>query len=206
MIANLLSAVTNIIIHLISTLGYPGVFLLMAMHSAAIPVPSEVVMPFAGYLVSQGRFNYFAVVIVGTLGNLAGGSIIYVLAKHGGRKLVEKYEHAVFVSKSDLERVEKFFHRFGAFAIFLGRCMPIVATFISIPAGLSKIKYWKFAVFTFFGAIIWNFLLVYIGMKLGQNWTVLRDKLHNFELLILVLIVIGAIWWIYRHIKNRVKA
>ena len=206
MLTNLLSVITTWVISVISTFGYPGVFLLMAMHSAAIPVPSEVVMPFAGFLVSQGRFNYLAVVIVGTLGNLAGGSAIYFLAKHGGRKLVEKYEHAVFVSKGDLDRVERFFHRFGAYAIFLGRCMPIVATFISIPAGLSKIKYWKFAVSTFFGAIIWNFLLTYIGMKLGQNWTSLRDKFHNFELAILVLILIGAGLWIYRHIKNRVKA
>ena len=205
MLSQILGSITNLIIHIISTLGYPGVFLLMAMHSAAIPVPSEVVMPFSGFLVSQGRFNYFAVVIVGTLGNLAGGSIIYVLAMHGGRKLIEKYEHYVFVSSSDLERVEKFFHKFGSFAIFLGRCLPIVATFISIPAGLARVKYWKFAVFTFFGAIIWNFLLVYIGMKLGQNWTVLRDKLHNFELVILALIIVGAVLWIYRHIKNRVR-
>ena len=203
MIAHILSLLTTLIINIISSLGYGGIVLLMALHSSAIPIPSEVVMPFAGFLVSQGRFNYFGVVAAGTLGNLLGASFIYGLVRYKGRAFIERYEHYVFISQNDLALAEKFFNRFGAAAIFLGRCMPIVATFISIPAALGKVKYWKFAIFTVLGACIWNFLLAYIGIKLGQNWVELRDKLHNFEIIIALLIIVGAAAWIYRHLKNR---
>jgi membrane protein DedA with SNARE-associated domain len=98
---------------------------------------------------------------------------------------------------------EKFFNKFGAWAIFFGRCIPIVATFISIPAALARVKYWKFATFTVLGAIIWNLVLTYIGMKLGENWMTLRDKLHGFEIFIAVLIIAGIAFWVYRHLKNR---
>ena len=183
-------------------MGYPGVILLMTLHSMAIPVPSEVVMPFAGFLVSTGRFNYFAVVLSGTLGNLIGASLIYALIYNKGRNFLLRYERFLFISQHDVTLAENFFNKFGAAAIFFGRCIPIVATFISIPAALARVKYWKFATFTVLGAIIWNLVLTYIGMKLGENWIVLREKLHGAELIIAGLIVVGVIWWIYRHIKN----
>ena len=199
---NILSSLLNLVIHIISSMGYPGVILLMTLHSMAIPVPSEVVMPFAGFLVSTGRFNYFAVVLSGTLGNLIGASLIYALIYNKGRNFLLRYERFLFISQHDVTLAENFFNKFGAAAIFFGRCIPIVATFISIPAALARVKYWKFATFTVLGAIIWNLVLTYIGMKLGENWIVLREKLHGAELIIAGLIVVGVIWWIYRHIKN----
>jgi len=205
MISTLLSAITTWIIHVISALGYPGVVLLMTLHSAAIPVPSEIVMPFAGFLASTGRFNLWAVALSGTLGNLFGATIIYWISHKGGRALIAKYEHVLFVSSGDVERVEKFFNKFGPAAIFIGRCIPIVATFISIPAGLARVRYWKFALFTVLGAVIWNIVLAYIGFKLGEHWMSLREKLHGFETLIAGIIIIGIVWWAWRHIRGRIQ-
>jgi membrane protein DedA with SNARE-associated domain len=203
MITHLLTLITNLIIHIISALSYGGIILLMALHSSIFIVPSEVVMPFSGFLVSSGRFFFVVVVISGTIGNLIGASFIYFLSYKGGRNLILKYEHIVLVSQADLEKVEKFFKRFGVWAILIGRCIPIVAGLISIPAGLSKIKYWKFLLLTFFGALIWNSLLTFIGLKLGENWLVLKDKLHNFDLIIIILILVGVIWWVYRHLISK---
>jgi membrane protein DedA with SNARE-associated domain len=203
MITHLLTLITNLIIHIISALSYGGIILLMALHSSIFIVPSEVVMPFSGFLVSSGRFSFVLVVIYGTIGNLIGASFIYLLSYKGGRNLILKYEHIVLVSQADLEKVEKFFKRFGVWAILIGRCIPIVAGLISIPAGLSKIKYWKFLLLTFFGALIWNSLLTFIGLKLGENWLVLKDKLHNFDLIIIILILVGVIWWVYRHLISK---
>jgi membrane protein DedA with SNARE-associated domain len=203
MITHLLTLITNLIIHIISALSYGGIILLMALHSSIFIVPSEVVMPFSGFLVSSGRFCFVLVVISGTIGNLIGASFIYFLSYKGGRNLILKYEHIVLVSQADLEKVEKFFKRFGVWAILIGRCIPIVAGLISIPAGLSKIKYWKFLLLTFFGALIWNSLLTFIGLKLGENWLVLKDKLHNFDLIIIILILVGVIWWVYRHLISK---
>jgi membrane protein DedA with SNARE-associated domain len=203
MITHLLTLITNLIIHIISALSYGGIILLMALHSSIFIVPSEVVMPFSGFLVSSGRFSFVLVVISGTIGNLIGASFIYFLSYKGGRNLILKYEHIVLVSQADLEKVEKFFKRFGVWAILIGRCIPIVAGLISIPAGLSKIKYWKFLLLTFFGALIWNSLLTFIGLKLGENWLVLKDKLHNFDLIIIILILVGVIWWVYRHLISK---
>ncbi len=205
MITNILTYLVTLIIHIISSLGYGGVILLMTLHSMAIPVPSEVVIPFAGFLVSTGRFNYFAVVLSGTLGNLIGASLIYALIYNKGRNFLLRYEKFLFISQNEVELAEKFFHRFGSVAIFFGRCIPIVATFISIPAGLARVKYWKFATFTVLGAIIWNLVLTYIGMKLGENWIVLREKLHGAELVIAGLIVVGIVFWVWRHLRNRSK-
>ncbi|HVY67585.1 MAG TPA: DedA family protein [Patescibacteria group bacterium] len=203
MLANLLAAVTLWVVHVISVLGYPGLVLLMALHSMAIPVPSEVVMPFAGFLVSSGRFDFWTAVLAGTLGNLCGASLIYYLSVTGGRRLILRYEHLVLVSAAELDQVEKFFQRFGSFAIFLGRCLPVVATFISIPAGLARVRYWKFAVLTAAGALVWNLLLTFIGLKLGQNWASLRDRLHGAELVIVVLLAAAALWWLWRHLRRR---
>ena len=202
MISGILSAIITWIIHVISTLGYPGVVLLMALHSAAIPVPSEVVMPFSGFLAASGRFNFWLVVIYASLGNLLGASFIYWLSQKGGRKLILSYENKLFISQRELEKVEKFFDRFGAWAILIGRCIPVVATFISIPAGLGKVKYWKFALLTLLGATVWNIVLTFIGYKLGQNWMLLKDRLHNFDILIVATIVIVIIWWVWRHVRK----
>jgi membrane protein DedA with SNARE-associated domain len=202
----ILAFVTTLIIHIISVLGYPGIIFLMILHSAAVPIPSEIIMPFAGFLVSTGRFNFFLVVLCGSLGNLIGASLIYWISHKGGKKLITKYEHILWVPQYELEKVQKFFYRFGTWAILIGRCIPVVATFISIPVGLSNVKYWKFAFLTFIGSTVWNILLIFIGYKLGQHWLVLKDQLHNLDIIIEVLILAAIVWWVNsRLVRSKVN-
>ena len=198
----MLSLLTTFIIHVISTLGYAGIFFLMTLHSAAIPVPSEVVMPFSGYLASVGRFSLPAVIAMGTLGNLLGASIIYWLAKSGGRELVMKYGKYLLISRHDIDAADKFFARFGSLAVFLGRCLPVVATFIAIPAGIARVKYRWFFLATVLGALVWNAFLSIVGFQLGAHWESLRGSFQKFDALIVAVIVVGAVWWIWRHVKN----
>jgi len=198
----IVSDITLWIIHVISSLGYTGIFFFMALHSCIFIVPSEVVMAFSGYLVSTGRFSFFPVVLVATIGNIFGASFIYWLSHKGGRALILKYDRFFLVSQGELQKVEKFFLRFGIWAIPIGRCIPILAGLISIPAGLAKVKYWKFVALTFLGAVIWNTFLTFIGYKLGQNWTTIQTKFHYLNLLILAIIIVAIILWLQRHIKK----
>ncbi|PIR96274.1 MAG: alkaline phosphatase [Candidatus Doudnabacteria bacterium CG10_big_fil_rev_8_21_14_0_10_42_18] len=203
MIESILAFLTNLVITTISSLGYPGIFFLMVLQSAAIPVPVEVIMPFSGFLASQGRFSFIAVVLAGTFGNLIGALVTYHIGKHGGRPLIEKYGRYILISKQDLEITERFFKKFGALAVFLGRMLPIVSTFISIPAGIARVRLSKFIPSTIMGAFIWNSILCLIGFKLGENWENLRSVFGKFDWLILILIVTGGIWWVWRHIVSR---
>jgi membrane protein DedA with SNARE-associated domain len=202
---NILGALTNLIIHIISTLGYAGVGLLMALQTMAIPIPSEVILPFAGFLASAGRFNIFVIALMGGLGSCIGSSIAYYIGYKGGRPLVLKYGKYILISHHDLDMTEKFFAKFGSIAIFIGQLLPIVRSFIAFAAGLVEEVFWKFILFTFLGSFLWSLMLAYIGMKLGDNWATLRDKFHNLDLLIVLIIIVGIVWWVNRHIRNRNK-
>lgn len=203
MITQLLSAVTNLIIQIISTLGYTGVFLLMSVQTVAIPVPSEVILPFAGFLVFTGRFNLFFIALIGGLGSCLGSSIAYWIGYKGGRPLVEKYGKAILFSEHDLQLTEKFFGRFGTWAGFFGMLLPVVRSFVSFPAGVAKVPLKKYLAFVFAGSFIWSLLLAYIGMKLGEHWVDLHSRFQKFDVVIVALIVLGIVWWVWRHIKNR---
>jgi len=202
-ITHILDIVTNFIVHTISVLGYPGVALLMAIESAAIPLPSEVIMPFAGFLAGEGRFNLFMLAIAAGIGSAAGSAITYWIGLYGGRPLITRYGKYVLISEHDLQIADKFFLRFGPLSTFIGRLLPVVRTFISIPAGISRTPFWKFLWYSFFGSFLWSLLLAYIGMKLGSNWVSLREKFHGLDYIIIALIAIGAVWWVSRHLKNR---
>jgi membrane protein DedA with SNARE-associated domain len=206
MISFFLTTVTNLIIHIISTLGYFGIGVLMAIQTVAIPMPSEVIIPFAGFLAGTGRFNLMAIAIVGGLGSCVGASIAYWIGMRGGRPLVEKYGRMILFSKHDLELTEKFFARFGTWAGFLGMLLPVVRSFVSFPAGMAKVPLKKYLVFVFCGSFIWCLVLGYIGEKLGENWGSLRERFKSLDVIIVALIVIAAVWWIYRHLKNRNEA
>lgn len=201
MLQEIVSIVTNFIIHTISTLGYPGVAVLMAIESACIPLPSEIIAPFAGFVVSTGRFTLWGVALAGGVGSMLGSFVTYEIGKWGGRPLVEKYGKYVLISRRDLEIADKFFAKYGSWSTFIGRLLPVVRTFISLPAGIARVPRVKFLLFSFVGSVIWTYILAYFGMKLGENWAALRDKLHGFDVAIVVLIFLGAIYWIYRHIK-----
>ncbi len=194
---------TSLIIRIISTLGYPGVAFLMAIQTMAIPMPSEIILPFAGSLVAQGRFSLVALALVGALGSALGSSLAYYIGYRGGRPLVNRYGRYILISQHDLDLVEKFFQKFGHVSAFFGQLLPVVRSFIAFPAGAAKMDYPRFVAYTFVGSFLWSLVLGYFGMKLGENWSVLREKLHGFDTAIVVLIAVGAAWWVWRHFKRR---
>jgi membrane protein DedA with SNARE-associated domain len=186
--------------------GYPGVALLMALESACIPLPSELVMPFAGYLVSQGRFSLFWVATMGAIGCNLGSVIAYEIGRFGGRPLVERYGRYILLNRRDLEHADSFFLRYGAAAILIGRMLPIVRTFIALPAGISRMPRLRFHVYTLLGSWPWCFGLAYFGMKLGQHWMDIKPYFMEFKEVIALLLIAGFVWFVWTHWKNRVSA
>lgn len=203
MIEHVISILTTFIIDTISALGYPGVALLMGIESACIPLPSEIIAPFSGYLSYTGRFSLFGVALAGGVGSMLGSWATYEIGKYGGRPFIQRYGKYVLVSQHDLDLADRFFAKYGNLSTFIGRLLPVVRTFISLPAGIARVPLVPFLTYSFIGSVIWTYILAYFGMKLGQNWASLRDKLHGFDTAIIILIVIGAAWWIYRHFKQR---
>jgi len=202
MIADIISVLANWIINVISATGYAGIVILMAIESANIPLPSEIIMPFAGYLVSIGQFNLWLAGLFGALGCVIGGIFSYWLGMVGGRPLIEKYGKYILISRHDLDTAEKWFKRHGEITTFVGRLLPIVRTFISFPAGIAKMNFKKFIAYSFLGSLPFCLLLAYIGCKLGENRELLSYYFHKFDLVIGILILIGIILYVYRHIKN----
>lgn len=198
----ILSSISAWIIGVINTLGYGGVVLLMAIESANIPLPSEIIMPFSGFLVAQGKLNLFLVALAGAIGCVIGSIFSYWLGKIGGRPLIEKYGKYILISHHDLDTSEKWFLKHGEMMVFVGRLLPVIRTFISFPAGIAEMNFWRFVIYSFLGSLPWTLFLAYLGQKLGENWENLRTYFHGLDWLILGLIIIGIIWWIQRHIKN----
>ena len=201
----IIDILADVVVRTIDFLGYPGVFFLMLVESCGIPMPSEIIMPFSGFLVAEGKMNFWAVSFVGAFANLAGSLIAYWIGLKGGRALIEKYGKYVLISKHDLDLADRWFMRFGNWTVFFGRLLPVVRTYISFPAGVAKMEMKRFSLYTFAGALLWSILFTWLGVKMGDNWGQIREKLHNFDLAIVVLIVIGITWYVWRHIKHRVK-
>ena len=201
----IIDVLASAVIQTIDVLGYFGIFFLMLVESCGILMPSEVIMPFAGFLVADGKMNFWAVSFIGAFANLAGSLIAYWIGAKGGRVLIEKYGRYVLISKHDLDLADRWFAKFGNLAVFFGRLLPIVRTFISFPAGIAKMEIKRFSLYTFAGALPWSILFTWLGVKMGDNWEQIREKLHNFDLFVLALIVIGGVWFVWRHIKHRIK-
>ncbi|HEV8601246.1 MAG TPA: DedA family protein [Patescibacteria group bacterium] len=204
MISHFILSLSAFITHTIDILGYLGVAILMAIESAGIPLPSEIIMPFSGFLVEQGRFTLFGLGLAGAGGSLVGSLLTYALGYFGGRRLIVKYGRYILITEHDLLLTENFFKRFGKASSFFARVIPIIRTFISIPAGIGKVPLWPFMVYTFLGSFIWSYFLAYLGLKLGQNWQALETYFHKFDLLIGIIIALLVIFWIKRHFKNRI--
>ena len=198
----ILAAISNWIIHLISTLGLVGVALLMAIESAAIPLPSEIIMPFSGFLVATGRFSLLGISIAGAIGSVAGSLVLYYIGYYGGRPFIEKYGKYFLVSQGDMAKADQFFQKYGIFSKFIGRILPVLRTFISLPAGIFKVEIKRFIIYSFAGSFIWSAVLGFIGLKLGEHWDSLRSYFHNLDLLLGLLILAAIIWFIYRHLKR----
>lgn len=196
---SLLSVLTNFIVHVISQAGYGGVAFLMAVESAAIPLPSEIIMPFAGFLVSEGRFNIWLLALAGGLGSAIGSAVTYYIGRFGGRPLVERYGKYLLISSHDLDIADSFFTRFGLLSTFIGRLLPIVRTFISLPAGIARVRFVPFLIFSFLGSVLWSLVLAYLGMQLGPEWQTLRERAHWLDYVIGGLILLGLLWWLWRH-------
>lgn len=202
MFAKILSAVSVGIISVISATGYGGIVFLMAIESANIPLPSEAIMPFSGYLVSTGRFNLYLVALAGGAGCLLGSAISYGIGYFGGRLLVERYGRYVLLSHQDIELGERWFKKYGDSVAFFSRLLPIVRTFISFPLGIARANFWRFCAYTFAGSVIWSLFLAYVGQKLGENWEEIKVYFHGLDWVIVVVIIVGVIWWIGRHIRK----
>ena len=192
---------------LYGSVGYLGVMLAMAIESAMVPLPSELILPYAGFLVSDvsqvepitgGAWNYWIVVVVATIGNTLGSLVAYAIGAWGGRPFLERYGKYLLIRPHEIELADHFFQRYGAATAFFSRLLPIVRTFISFPAGVARMPIWTFIVYSTAGAFLWSMLLVFAGMQLGANWVSIRHALQPFDLLIAVVVVAGVllfIWW-----------
>ena len=205
MITSLIEYLAGFVIDIISALGYVGVFLAMAIESACIPLPSEIIMPFSGYLVFTGEFNLLLVGVVGALGNLGGSLAAYWVGARGGRPLIEKYGKFVLLSHHDLDLADRWFARYGRSTVVFTRLLPVIRTFISFPAGMSRMKLSTFSFYTFLGALPWSIFLAYVGFKLGENWDTLGGYFRKADILIGVLIVVVLALYIWRHLNNLKK-
>jgi membrane protein DedA with SNARE-associated domain len=205
MLQNFSAAVAGFIIATISAGGYLGIVALMAIESACIPIPSEIIMPFSGYLVSTGRFDLVLVATAGAAGCNIGSSIAYAVGRYSGRPFIERWGSYILISRRDLGVADRFFARYGGIAVLVGRLLPVVRTFISLPAGIARLPLLKFHIYTFIGSWPWCFALAYIGFKLGQHWSTdprLHAVMQRFNLLVLAAIILGLCWYVWRHFRR----
>jgi membrane protein DedA with SNARE-associated domain len=191
-------------------LGYIGVVIAMTIESCAIPLPSELILPFAGWSVSRGLiepltsspWSYWGAVVAGVLGNTLGSLASYAIGAYGGRPLVERYGKYVLISAHDLELAERHFARFGELTVFFSRMLPIVRTFISVPAGIARMPLWRFTLFSILGAVPWVMLLVWGGMQLGDHWLELKQSLKGLDYLVAAAIVAAVGIFVWRHVRR----
>lgn len=202
MITDLIEWLGSLAHALIEAGGYLGLFFGMLVESVNIPLPSEALMTFAGALVADGEFTFWAVVAAGTLGNVVGSVLNYYLGMYGGRPFIEKYGKYFLIHHSDLDLADRWFAKYGLFAVFFARVLPIVRTFISLPAGVSRVPIIPFTVVTAAGCLIWCIFLTYVGVEFGKNYeTVFKPYLQKFEILIAIVVVVGVAWYVRRHFR-----
>ena len=193
----------NIVHPLITALHYWGIVIAMAIESSCIPLPSELIMPYAGLLVQQREFTLFGISLAGAFGNLIGSILTYWIGLKGGRPLLEKYGKYVLISKRDMDLADRFFAKYGDFASFISRLLPVVRTFVSLPAGIARTPFIKFCIYTFLGSFIWCGVLGWVGIEGAKRLPMLKAILHQFDAVIVVLIVLGIVWYVRRHLKHR---
>ncbi|MCL5966030.1 MAG: DedA family protein [Deltaproteobacteria bacterium] len=203
MVTRILEALASFIIAVISLMGLPGIVLLMAIESACIPLPSEVIMPFSGYLVFLGKHTLWAVSLAGAIGCVAGSVPAYYLGMYGGRPLIEKYGKYVLMSRRDLDMADRWFARHGEATVFFARLLPVIRTFIAFPAGVARMEMKRFIAYTFAGSLPWCLALAYLGMALGAKWPTIREYFHKFDVAIGIAIVAGVVWYVRRHLRAR---
>ena len=203
MVTRILETLAAFVIYVISRMGLPGIVLLMAIESACIPLPSEVIMPFSGYLVFLGKYSLWSVGLAGAIGCVVGSVPAYYLGMYGGRPLIEKYGKYVLLSHRDLDLADRWFVRHGEATVFFARLLPVIRTFIAFPAGVARMDMKRFIAYTFAGSFPWCLGLAYVGMVMGEKWPTLRGYFHKFDLLIGAVLIAGIVWYVRRHLRNR---
>jgi membrane protein DedA with SNARE-associated domain len=196
-VLEILKPLVEFITSFVAHLGYTGIFSLMILESALIPIPSEIIMPFSGFLSSTTRLDPFLVILSGSLGNLVGSVLTYYLGIKAGRKFILKYGKYVLLKKEHLELTENLFKRYGDRISFVGRLLPIIRTYVSLPAGIGKTSFTKFVIYTFAGSIVWNSMLTYIGMSLGTNWKNIDKYSIYLDIAAVLLVAAFVMWFIY---------
>lgn len=198
----MLEFIANWIIGIISSTGYVGIFILMTIESALIPLPSEITMPFAGFLVTQGKLDFIAVAVTGGLGNLFGSLIAYFVGFYGQEIFVEKFIRKwgkyLLITMEDYTKSKQWFKKYGEIIVFISRLLPAVRTFISLPAGIAKMNIRKFVIYTLVGSFFWSLFLAYVGMVLGQNWDILGSYFHKFDIILAFLLGFAVLLYV-RH-------
>lgn len=197
----MIAALAHFIIGVISALGYAGVAGLMAIESACIPLPSEIILPFSGYLVSTGRFDLWLVGLAGAVGCNIGSTVAWAAGYAGGRPLVERWGRYILLDAGELAVVDRFFERYGSLTVLVSRMLPIVRTYIALPAGIARMNFWKFQLYTFVGSLPWCLALAYAGMRLGKTWEsspALRSTMHGFTGLTALGVLGFAAWYARR--------
>jgi len=202
MASQIIDSLIQIVTTTISQIGYFGVFVLMAAESCGIPFPSEVIMPFAGFAVTSGNLLFWPVVVIGAIGNLIGSWVAYWIGYRGGRPLIERYGKYILISHHDIDLADRWFARFGEWAVFFGRLLPVIRTYISFPAGIAEMDFKKFSYFTLAGAFAWSALFAWLGVRMGDNWSLIRDRLHSFDLAIIIILAALIVLYVWRHLRN----
>jgi len=197
-LASITDPLVEFAVNVIDAMGLPGIFLLMVAESACIPIPSEATFLFAGFGVARGDFSLFAVVATGTAANVVGSWIAYAIGYFGRVDLIEKHGRKVFIKPHHLKWADNWFEKYGDATVFFSRMLPIVRTFISLPAGVARMPFWRFTVLTTLGCIPWILMLTLIGQAVGDNWEQWKDKLHYVDYAVAALIVLGLIWLVVR--------
>jgi membrane protein DedA with SNARE-associated domain len=191
---------------LIDSLGLAGVFLLMLAESACIPIPSEATMLFAGFNVAEGHYSLFVLTVVGVAGNLAGSWIAYAIGYYGRIDLLEKHGSKLHIKPSHLQWADDWFERYGSATVFFARLLPVIRTFISLPAGVAKMPFWRFTALTLAGCIPWVFALAFIGKQAGSRWDTWKDNLHYVDYAVIAAIVLGIVWLLVQRRRRRIAA
>jgi len=207
MVEKIIAKLAIFIIAVISATSYWGILLMMAIESACMPLPSEIIMPFSGYLVYTGRFQSLLwVATVGALGCNLGSAVAYAVGYYGGRPLVERYGSYILLSKNELDWADHFFARYGDATVFISRLLPVIRTFIALPAGIARMPQVRFHIYTFVGSWPWCLGLAYLGMKAGENWRYLGKYFHEFDKVIGAILAVLIIWFVWSRWRHRIRA
>lgn len=191
------------VVHLLEPLGYWGVALGMALESACIPLPSEIVLPFGGFLAASGKITLTQAILAGQFGGLAGSILAYGAGRYLGREGLRRWGRWILISERDIGKADEWFRKRGEWTVFLGRLLPGVRTFISLPAGIAEMDFGRFLTFSFLGMLPWSWLFTFIGFRLGQNWLEVRQVLHKFDYPIIALLVLAVVAFVWHKLKDR---